>query len=75
MERIQKYEEGFGIDAEEVDDRADLSTTKESLQYIINSARRTIPEFKLNRALTTYSGIRASIKEKDFVIEGDYDRE
>jgi len=61
----------IGPNAEEVEDRADLSTTKESLQYIIDSARRSIPGFKLNRALTTYSGIRASIREKDFIIEGD----
>ncbi len=61
----------IGPNAEEVSDRADLSTTKESLQYIIDAARRSIPGFKLQRAITTFSGIRASIKEKDFVIDGD----
>ena len=61
----------IGPNAEEVDDRADLSTTKESLEYIIETARRTIPNYNLKRAITTYSGIRASIKEKDFIIEGD----
>ena len=61
----------IGPNAEEVSDRADLSTTKASLQYIIDSARRSIPDFKLQRAITTFSGLRASIKEKDFIIEGE----
>ncbi|NBG87126.1 NAD(P)/FAD-dependent oxidoreductase [Isachenkonia alkalipeptolytica] len=61
----------IGPNAEEVNDRADVSTTKESLKYIIQNARRSISDFKLNRAITTYSGIRASVKEKDFIIEGD----
>ncbi len=61
----------IGPNAEEVDDRTDVSTTKESLRYIIKSARKSIPEFKLNRAITTFSGIRASIRAKDFIIEDD----
>ncbi len=60
----------IGPNAEEVNDRTDVSTTKKSLEYIIKNARRSIPDFKLNRAITTYSGIRASVKEKDFIIEG-----
>ena len=61
----------IGPNAEEVEDRTDVSTTKESLEYIVETARKSIPEFKLSRAITTYSGIRASIREKDFIIEGN----
>jgi len=39
----------IGPNAEEVEDRADLSTTKESLQYIIDSARRSIPHLTRGR--------------------------
>ncbi len=61
----------IGPNAEDVKDRADVSTTKESLQYIIDTARRSIPNFNVSRALTTFAGIRASTKERDFIIEGD----
>jgi glycerol-3-phosphate dehydrogenase len=59
----------IGPNAEEVDDKEDLSTTMESLEYVIEAARRSIPDFDIRRAITTYSGNRPLSNTEDFVIE------
>ncbi len=59
----------IGPNAEEIDDKDDVATTLESLEYVIETARLSIPDFNIKRALTTYSGIRAVSSTGDFIIE------
>jgi glycerol-3-phosphate dehydrogenase len=59
----------IGPNAEEIDDKEDVATTLESLEYIIETARKSIPDFDIKRALTTFSGIRAVSSTGDFIIE------
>lgn len=59
----------IGPNAEEVDDRENLKTTIESLEPVIETARKSIKDFNIRRALTTFSGIRAISSTKDFIIE------
>ncbi|MGK0468695.1 NAD(P)/FAD-dependent oxidoreductase [Clostridium sp.] len=59
----------IGPNAEEVSDRDDLSTTAETLRYVIETARKSIPDFNIKKSLTTFSGIRATTNKGDFIIE------
>jgi glycerol-3-phosphate dehydrogenase len=59
----------IGPNAEEVDDRDDVATTMESLEAVIETARKSIPNFDIRRALTSFSGIRAVSSNGDFIIE------
>ncbi|NBI06993.1 NAD(P)/FAD-dependent oxidoreductase [Senegalia massiliensis] len=59
----------IGPDAEDIDERWSVDTTVEALKYVVNSARKSIPEFNIKRALTTFSGIRARSNTGDFIIE------
>lgn len=59
----------IGPNAEEVDSKDDVATTEESLKYIIETARLSVKNFNIRRALTTFSGIRAVSSTGDFIIE------
>lgn len=59
----------IGPNAEEVDDKDDVATTMESLEEVIETARKSIPDFDIRRALTSFSGIRAVSSTGDFIIE------
>lgn len=58
-----------GPDAEDLMDEIQTETSSERLEQIIKLARHSIPEFKIKRALTTFSGIRAMSETKDFYIK------
>lgn len=59
----------IGPNAEEVSDRDDVATDMESLGYIIETARKSIEDFDIRRALTTFSGTRATSDTGDFIIQ------
>lgn len=59
----------IGPNAEEEGDREDVGTTLESLQEVIETARKSIKDFNIKRALTTFAGIRATSNTDDFIIE------
>jgi len=59
----------IGPNSEEVSDRDDVATTSETLKDVINAAKRSIPDFNVQKALTTFSGIRAISSTGDFIIE------
>ncbi|MBZ9606732.1 NAD(P)/FAD-dependent oxidoreductase [Clostridium estertheticum] len=59
----------IGPNAEEVSNGDDVSTTAETLKDVIVAARKSIPDFNVRGALTTFSGIRASSNTGDFIIE------
>ena len=58
----------IGPNAEEVDDKDDVATTLESLEAVIETARKSIKDFDIKRSLTTFSGIRAVSSNGDFII-------
>lgn len=59
----------IGPNAEEISDKDDVATTTETLKEVIETARRSIPDFDVRKTLTTFSGIRASSNTGDFIIE------
>lgn len=59
----------IGPNAEEVSDKDDVATSTETLKYIIETARKSIPNFNVRNALTSFSGIRAISSTEDFIIE------
>ena len=59
----------IGPNAEEVSNIDDVSTTTETLKDVITAARRSIPNFNVRGALTSFSGIRAISSTGDFIIE------
>ena len=44
-------------------------TTTETIDYIINMARKTVTDFNLRQVITTFSGNRATSSTDDFIIE------
>lgn len=59
----------LGPNAQEVHDPAEVSTNKEVLDYIVETARNSIPDFDVRKTLTSFSGIRATSDRHDFIIE------
>ncbi len=59
----------IGPNSEEIDKPENIDTTIEELENIIETARKSIPDFNLKRALTTFAGVRASSDRDDFIIE------
>lgn len=59
----------LGPNAQEVNDPSQVSTNKETLNYIVEKARKSIPDFDLSKTLTSFSGIRATSSIHDFIIE------
>jgi glycerol-3-phosphate dehydrogenase len=59
----------IGPNAEEVGDKDDVATTMESLEVVIETARKSIRNFDIRRALTTFSGVRAVSSTGDFILE------
>ncbi|MDW8800994.1 NAD(P)/FAD-dependent oxidoreductase [Clostridium sp. A1-XYC3] len=59
----------IGPNAQEVDYKEDVSTDENSLKYIIDTARKSIEGFDIKKAITSFSGIRATSNRKDFIIE------
>lgn len=59
----------LGPNAQEIDDPSEVSTNKEVLDYIVETARKSIPDFDIRKTLTSFSGIRATSDRHDFIIE------
>ncbi|MBC8059685.1 MAG: NAD(P)/FAD-dependent oxidoreductase [Clostridiaceae bacterium] len=59
----------IGPNAEEVSGKDDVATCTETLNYVYNTAKKSIPDFNIKKALTTFSGIRATSDTGDFIIE------
>lgn len=58
----------LGPNAEDVDDREDVSTTCRGIEQVIESARKLVPGFNLREVITSFSGLRARPSVGDFVI-------
>ena len=58
----------LGPNAEDQRSKADFSTSREGLDYVVERARRTWPEAGKRGAITSFAGLRASGSTGDFVI-------
>lgn len=58
----------LGPNAEEIDEKDNVGTTEDALKYIIKTARKSIPDFDIRNAITTFSGIRPTNNSGDFII-------
>jgi len=58
----------IGPNSEEIPDREDVGTNRDILNYIVDTARRSIPDFKLSHIIRSFSGIRATGDSKEFII-------
>jgi len=63
----------LGPNSEEVESREDTSTDEMSLEYIIDTARKSLPGFDLKKRLKTFSGIRPTPSTGDFIIKEEYE--
>lgn len=59
----------IGPDSENLEDREDLRTTAERLQFVKKSAMRSIPSIPFNKMITSFAGLRAEPSKGDFIIE------
>lgn len=59
----------IGPDAEDIQDKEDKDTSIEVLRDIVKTARLSIPDFEIKKAITTFSGVRAMVAGGDFIIE------
>lgn len=58
----------IGPNAQDIDHRDDLTTTKEGLDFVLEKAKLTIDPLPLSHIITSFSGLRARNVEGDFVI-------
>lgn len=59
----------LGPNAQEIQVRNDNDTNTDILKNIVDTARKSLPDFNMKHVLTSFSGIRATSNTKDFVIE------
>ncbi len=58
----------LGPNAQEVQDRDEVGTGLDALEYIVKTARHSVEDFDLKYTLTSFAGLRASSNLKDFII-------
>jgi len=58
----------IGPNAEEIEDKSDLSTTSAAMAELIERAERLVPALPIGAAITQFSGLRAAADSGDFVI-------
>lgn len=59
----------IGPNAEEIDDKNDVSTDEKTLDHIITTARKSVPHFNMQKVLKSFAGNRPVSGLKDWVIE------
>ncbi len=58
-----------GPNAEEIDDKEDVGTDAATLENIVRTARLSVPDFDMKKAITSFAGNRPISNCKDWVIE------
>ncbi len=58
----------LGPNAQDIDDKDDLSTTPEGLEQVVEGALKAVPGVNLRDVITSFSGLRARPSTGDFVI-------
>ena len=59
----------IGPNAEDIGDKEDVGTNEEALQHIVDAARKSVPDFNMKQAITSFAGNRPVANQKDWVIE------
>lgn len=59
----------LGPNAQEIQDRDEVGTGLEALEYIVNTARESVKDFNIKYTLTSFAGLRASSSIHDFIVE------
>lgn len=59
----------IGPNAEEIEDKEDVGTDAKTLEYITETARKSVPGFNMRRALRSFAGNRPVSNQADWVIE------
>lgn len=58
----------IGPNANDVDDKEDVSVTQFGIEEIISGARRLVPDLPLKHIITSFAGLRAVADTDDFII-------
>ncbi len=58
----------IGPNAQEVIQKDDVATTRENLSAIIQTARKSLPDFDTNKIIRSFAGIRATSSTGDFIV-------
>lgn len=61
----------LGPTAEDLEDRADTSTSREGLDRLMSEGRRIAPSLLDEEVTATYAGLRAATEHSDYVIDVD----
>lgn len=59
----------IGPNAQYVDDKEDLETTREGMDEVAAQAYKTVPGLDMSKVITEFAGLRSSLESYDFVIE------
>lgn len=59
----------LGPNAQDIDDKEDLSTTSDGINQVVEGALKAIPNLNLRDIITSFSGLRSRPTTGDFVIE------
>jgi len=62
----------LGPNSEEVENREDTGTEEMALEYIVDTALKSLPDFDLKKKLKTFSGIRPTPNTGDFIIKEEF---
>ena len=58
----------IGPDSNFIDDKDDVSTNADMLNFVKNSALKACPEIPFNRTIRTFAGLRATSNIGDFIV-------
>ncbi|WP_446897755.1 NAD(P)/FAD-dependent oxidoreductase [Clostridium sp. LBM24168] len=58
----------IGPDAENIDDKYDVTTTSQGLEFVIEKAGLSIKQVPVGQIITSFSGLRAHSTSGDFII-------
>jgi glycerol-3-phosphate dehydrogenase len=59
----------IGPNAQEVSNKEDVNTNEEMLNYIVETARKSVEGFDMKKAITSFAGVRPTSSTRDFIIE------
>ncbi|QXM05596.1 NAD(P)/FAD-dependent oxidoreductase [Crassaminicella indica] len=59
----------IGPDAQDLDDKEAVDTTREGLSFVKETARKTCSKIPFHKNITTFAGLRAEPNTGDFIIE------
>lgn len=57
-----------GPNAVDIDDKEDLTTTREGLDEVVEKAKKSVNIIPMNQIITSFSGLRARTEVDDFII-------